>query len=130
MSTFPTPSPNTNKPLHLGHIRNNLLGFSLSRLLEVCGNKVVKTNIVNNRGIHICKSMLAWQKWGDGATPESTGQKGDHLVGDYYVRFDKEYKAEVKKLIEGGMTEEEAEEKAPLMQEAREMLRKWEAEDP
>ncbi len=123
-------SPNTNKPLHLGHIRNNLLGFSLSRLLEVCGNKVVKTNIVNNRGIHICKSMLAWQKWGDGATPESTGQKGDHLVGDYYVRFDKEYKAEVKKLIEGGMTEEEAEEKAPLMQEAREMLRKWEAEDP
>lgn len=123
-------SPNTNKPLHLGHVRNNLLGYSLSRLLEVCGNKVVKTNIVNDRGIHICKSMLAWKKWGGGATPESLGQKGDHLVGDYYVRFDKEYKAEVKKLQEEGMTEEEAEEKAPLMQEAREMLRKWEAEDP
>lgn len=123
-------SPNTNKPLHLGHVRNNLLGYSLSRLLEVCGNKVVKTNIVNDRGIHICKSMLAWKKWGDGATPESTHQKGDHLVGDYYVRFDKEYKAELAKLQEQGMTEEEAEEKSPLMQEAREMLRKWEAEDP
>ena len=123
-------SPNTNKPLHLGHVRNNLLGYSLSRLLEVCGNKVVKTNIVNDRGIHICKSMLAWKKWGNGATPESTHQKGDHLVGDYYVRFDKEYKAELAKLQEQGMTEEEAEEKSPLMQEAREMLRKWEAEDP
>ena len=123
-------SPNTNKPLHLGHVRNNLLGYSLSRLLEACGNKVVKTNIVNDRGIHICKSMLAWQKWGAGATPESLGQKGDHLVGDYYVRFDKEYKAQVKELVAGGLSEEEAEEKAPLMQEAREMLRKWEAEDP
>ena len=123
-------SPNTNKPLHLGHVRNNLLGYSLSRLLEVCGNKVVKTNIVNDRGIHICKSMLAWQKYGNGATPESLGQKGDHLVGDYYVRFDKEYKAQVAELQAKGMTEEEAEEASPLMQEAREMLRTWEAEDP
>ncbi len=123
-------SPNTNKPLHLGHVRNNLLGYSLSRLLKVCGNKVVKTNIVNDRGIHICKSMLAWKKWGNGATPESLHQKGDHLVGDYYVKFDKEYKAELEKLREQGLSEEEAEEKSPLMQEAREMLRKWEAEDP
>ncbi len=124
-------SPNTNKPLHLGHVRNNLLGYSLSRLLEVCGNKVVKTNIVNDRGIHICKSMLAWQKWGNGATPESLGQKGDHLVGDYYVKFDKEYRAQVKDLMENqGMSEDDAKENAPLMQEAREMLRKWEAEDP
>ncbi len=123
-------SPNTNKPLHLGHVRNNLLGYSLARLLEVCGYKVVKTNIVNDRGIHICKSMLAWQKFGNGETPESLGVKGDHLVGDYYVRFDKEYKAQVKALVEKGMSEEEAAEQAPLMQEAREMLRKWEAEDP
>ena len=123
-------SPNTNKPLHLGHVRNNLLGYSLSRLLQVCGNKVVKTNIVNDRGIHICKSMLAWKKWGNGATPETLKQKGDHLVGDYYVRFDKEYKAELEKLRAEGLSEEEAEEKSPLMQEAREMLRKWEAEDP
>ncbi len=123
-------SPNTNKPLHLGHVRNNLLGYSLSRLLQVCGNKVVKTNIVNDRGIHICKSMLAWKKWGNGATPETLKQKGDHLVGDYYVRFDKEYKAELERLRAEGLSEEEAEEKSPLMQEAREMLRKWEAEDP
>lgn len=122
-------SPNTNKPLHLGHIRNNLLGYSLSRLLSVCGNKVVKTNIVNDRGIHICKSMLAWQKWGNGATPESTGVKGDHLVGDYYVKFDKEYKAELSALEAQGMSKEEAEEKSQLMAEAREMLRKWEAGD-
>ena len=123
-------SPNTNKPLHLGHVRNNLLGYSLSRLLEACGNRVVKTNIVNDRGIHICKSMLAWKRYGNGATPESEKQKGDHLVGDYYVRFDKEYKAQVKELVAKGMSEEEAEENAPLMQEAREMLRRWEAEDP
>lgn len=123
-------SPNTNKPLHLGHVRNNLLGYSLSRILSVCGYKVVKTNIVNDRGIHICKSMLAWQKWGNNATPESLNQKGDHLVGDYYVKFDKEYKAQIKELQEQGLSEEEAEEKSPLMQEAREMLRKWEAEDP
>ena len=122
-------SPNTNKPLHLGHIRNNLLGYSLSRLLSVCGNRVVKTNIVNDRGIHICKSMLAWQKWGNGATPASTGIKGDHLVGDYYVKFDKEYKAELETLKAQGMTPEEAEEKSSLMAEAREMLRKWEAGD-
>lgn len=132
-------SPNTNKPLHLGHIRNNLLGFSLSRLVSVCGNRVVKTNIVNDRGIHICKSMLAWQKFGNGATPESTGIKGDHLVGDYYVRFDKEYKAElshimandpeVKAIADDEQRKAAAEAKSPLMQEAREMLRKWEAGD-
>ncbi|MBQ2321659.1 MAG: arginine--tRNA ligase [Bacteroidales bacterium] len=123
-------SPNTNKPLHLGHVRNNLLGYSLSRILSVCGNKVVKTNIVNDRGIHICKSMLAWKRWGNNATPESLNQKGDHLVGDYYVKFDKEYKAQLVELQQKGLSEEEAEEKSPLMQEAREMLRKWEAEDP
>ena len=123
-------SPNTNKPLHLGHIRNNLLGFSLSRLVQACGNRVVKTNIVNDRGIHICKSMLAWQKWGEGVTPESSGIKGDHLVGDYYVKFDKEYKAELKALQASGKTEEEAEAASALMAEAREMLRKWEAGDP
>ncbi|MBQ3634293.1 MAG: arginine--tRNA ligase [Bacteroidales bacterium] len=122
-------SPNTNKPLHLGHIRNVLLGYSLSRILSANGNKICKTNIVNDRGIHICKSMLAWQKFGNGATPSSIGQKGDHLVGDYYVRFDKEYKAQVAELKAKGMTDEEAEEQAPLMQEAREMLRKWEADD-
>ena len=123
-------SPNTNKPLHLGHIRNNLLGYSLAEILKACGNNVIKTNIVNDRGIHICKSMLAWQKWGDGATPESTGKKGDHLIGDFYVLFDKHYKAEVKELMEKGMTQEEAEAASPLMAEAREMLRKWEARDP
>lgn len=122
-------SPNTNKPLHLGHIRNNLLGFSLSRLVEANGNKVVKTNIVNDRGIHICKSMLAWKKWGEGVTPESSGIKGDHLVGDFYVRFDKEYKAEQKQLMADGMTKEEAELASPLMAEAREMLLLWEAGD-
>lgn len=123
-------SPNTNKPLHLGHVRNNLLGYSLAEILKACGNKVVKTNIVNDRGIHICKSMLAWKKWGNGATPESTGKKGDHLIGDFYVLFDKHYKAELKDLMARGMTEEEAEKASPLMQEAREMLRKWEQKDP
>ncbi|MCH5318310.1 MAG: arginine--tRNA ligase [Paramuribaculum sp.] len=122
-------SPNTNKPLHLGHIRNILLGWSLSKILEACGNKVVKTNIVNDRGIHICKSMLAWKKWGEGATPESTGKKGDHLIGDFYVLFDKHYKAEVEKLIAEGLSKEEAEKASPLMQEARAMLRAWEAKD-
>ncbi|QKG81235.1 arginine--tRNA ligase [Tenuifilum thalassicum] len=123
-------SPNTNKPLHLGHIRNNLLGMSISRIMEKTGKRVVKVNLVNDRGIHICKSMLAWQKFGNGETPESTGKKGDHLVGDYYVRFDKEYKAQVKELVSNGMSEEEAKIKAPIMQEAQEMLRKWEAKDP
>ena len=122
-------SPNTNKPLHLGHIRNNLLGFSLSEIMKANGYKVVKTNIVNDRGIHICKSMLAWQKFGNGATPESIGKKGDHLVGDYYVAFDKAYKAEIKELMAGGIDEEEAKKEAPLMKEAQEMLRKWEAGD-
>ncbi len=123
-------SPNTNKPLHLGHIRNNLLGYSLAQILKACGNRVVKTNIVNDRGIHICKSMLAWQKWGEGATPQSTGKKGDHLIGDFYVLFDKHYKAEVKALIADGMSQEEAEKNSPLMLEAREMLRLWEQKDP
>lgn len=122
-------SPNTNKPLHLGHVRNNLLGFSLSQILAADGNRVVKTNIVNDRGIHICKSMLAWQKWGKGITPEKAGKKGDHLIGDFYVLFDKHYKAEVKELEAQGMTKEEAEAASPLMAEAREMLRKWEAGD-
>lgn len=122
-------SPNTNKPLHLGHIRNNLLGFSLSRILLANGNKVVKTNIVNDRGIHICKSMLAWQKWGQGVTPESSGKKGDHLVGDFYVLFDKHYKEEIKKLMAEGQTEESAKKNAPLILEAQDMLRKWEAGD-
>ncbi|MDE6538463.1 MAG: arginine--tRNA ligase [Muribaculaceae bacterium] len=123
-------SPNTNKPLHLGHVRNNLLGYSLSRILDANGYKVVKTNIVNDRGIHICKSMLAWKKWGEGATPESSGKKGDHLIGDFYVAFDKHFKAEVKEIMEKeGISEEEAEKKSPLMAEAREMLRKWEAGD-
>lgn len=123
-------SPNTNKPLHLGHVRNNLLGFSLARILQACGNRVVKTNIVNDRGIHICKSMLAWQKWGNGCTPESSGKKGDHLIGDFYVLFDKHYKAELKSLMEQGLSEEESAEKSSLMAEAREMLRKWENGDP
>ncbi|MFB6317200.1 arginine--tRNA ligase [Saccharicrinis sp. FJH54] len=122
-------SPNTNKPLHLGHIRNNLLGFSLAKVMEANGNKVVKTNIVNDRGIHICKSMLAWQKWGEGETPESTGMKGDHLIGKYYVKFDQEYKKELAELQAQGKTKEEAEKASVLMSEAREMLRKWEAKD-
>lgn len=123
-------SPNTNKPLHLGHVRNNLLGNALANIVMANGNKVVKTNIVNDRGIHICKSMLAWQKYGNGETPESSGKKGDHLVGDYYVAFDKHYKAEVAELMEKGMSKEEAEAASPLMNEAREMLVKWEAGDP
>lgn len=131
-------SPNTNKPLHLGHVRNNLLGNALANIVAANGNKVVKTNIVNDRGIHICKSMLAWQKYGNGETPESSGKKGDHLIGDYYVSFDKHYKAEVKELMakfqSEGVNEEEAKAKAeaesPLMKEAREMLVKWEANDP
>ena len=122
-------SPNTNKPLHLGHIRNNLLGFSLYRILSECGHKVIKTNIVNDRGIHICKSMLAWQKYGNGETPESSGMKGDHLVGKYYVIFEKELKDQAAGLISGGMSEEEARNAAPLMKEAREMLLKWESGD-
>ena len=122
-------SPNTNKPLHLGHIRNNLLGYALSNIIAANGNKVVKTNIVNDRGIHICKSMLAWQKWGGGETPASSGKKGDHLIGDYYVAFDKHYKAELSELMEKGMSKEEAEAASPLMAEAREMLVKWEAGD-
>ena len=122
-------SPNTNKPLHLGHIRNNLLGYALSNIIAANGNRVVKTNIVNDRGIHICKSMLAWQKWGNGETPASSGKKGDHLIGDYYVAFDKHYKAELSELMDKGMTKEEAEAASPLMAEAREMLVKWEAGD-
>lgn len=122
-------SPNTNKPLHLGHVRNNLLGYSLSRIMAANGNKVIKTNIVNDRGIHICKSMLAWQKWGNGATPESTGKKGDHLIGDFYVLFSNKLKEETAALEAKGMTKEEAEAASPLMQEVREMLRKWEAGD-
>ncbi len=124
-------SPNTNKPLHLGHVRNNLLGYSLACILEACGNRVVKTNIVNDRGIHICKSMLAWKKWGNGATPESTGRKGDHLIGDFYVLFDKHFKEEVKALMTGkNMSEDEAKAASPLMREAREMLVRWEQRDP
>ena len=122
-------SPNTNKPLHLGHVRNNLLGYSLSRIMTANGYNVVKTNIVNDRGIHICKSMLAWQKWGEGVTPEKAGKKGDHLIGDFYVIFDKKYKAEVNELMEKGMSEEEAKQVSPLMTEAHEMLKKWEAGD-
>jgi len=122
-------SPNTNKPLHLGHIRNNLLGFAVSQLLEANGHKVYKVNLVNDRGIHICKSMLAWERFGEGATPESTGKKGDHFVGDYYVRFDKEYKKEVAELVAGGMDEDEAKKESPLMKAAQEMLVKWEAGD-
>lgn len=122
-------SPNTNKPLHLGHVRNNLLGYSVSEILKAAGNKVIKTNIVNDRGIHICKSMLAWQKWGNDETPESTGIKGDHLVGKYYVEFDKHYKEEIANLVKQGKTKEDAEKQAPLMQEAQQMLFKWEAAD-
>ena len=122
-------SPNTNKPLHLGHIRNNLLGFSLYRILSSCGHKVIKTNIVNDRGIHICKSMLAWQKYSNGETPESAGMKGDHLVGKYYVRFEQEYKSQVESLVRNGLSEPEARNSAPFMAEAREMLLKWENGD-
>ena len=122
-------SPNTNKPLHLGHVRNNLLGYSLSLIMKANGYKVVKTNIVNDRGIHICKSMLAWEKWGNGITPEKAGKKGDHLIGDFYVMFDKHYKDEVKQLMAAGMSEDEAKEKSPLMVEARKMLQRWEAGD-
>ena len=122
-------SPNTNKPLHLGHIRNNLLGYSVSQILAESGHKVIKANLVNDRGIHICKSMVAWQRYGNGATPESTGIKGDHLVGDYYVEFDKHYKAEIAELVAAGMSEEEAKKSAPILLEAQEMLRKWEAKD-
>lgn len=122
-------SPNTNKPLHLGHIRNNLLGFSLCEILKGNGKKVVKTNIVNDRGIHICKSMYAWKMWGNGKTPENSGMKGDHLVGDFYVLFDQNYKKEVADLIAGGMAKEEAENQAPSLEAARDLLRKWEAHD-
>ena len=123
-------SPNTNKPLHLGHVRNNLLGYSVAQILKANGHNVIKANLVNDRGIHICKSMVAWQLYGNGATPESTGLKGDHLVGDYYVEFDKHYKAEIAELVAGGMEEDEAKKKAPIMLRAQEMLRKWEAKDP
>ena len=122
-------SPNTNKPLHLGHVRNNLLGSSIARIQEANGWKVVKTNIVNDRGIHICKSMLAWLKFGNGETPESSGKKGDHLIGDYYVRFDKEYRKQISELMAGGMNEEDAKREAPLMKEAQAMLLKWEQGD-
>lgn len=123
-------SPNTNKPLHLGHIRNNLLGYSVSQILEAAGNRVIKVNLVNDRGIHICKSMLAWQLFGNGETPASSGIKGDHLVGNYYVAFDKAYKAQIKELEAKGMSEEEAKKEAPIMRQAQAMLRKWEAKDP
>ncbi|MBQ3248748.1 MAG: arginine--tRNA ligase [Alistipes sp.] len=123
-------SPNTNKPLHLGHIRNNLLGYSVATILKANGHNVIKVNLVNDRGIHICKSMLAWQLYGGGETPETSGMKGDHLVGKYYVEFDKHYKAEVKALVAEGMSEEEAKRQAPIMLQAQEMLRKWEAKDP
>ena len=122
-------SPNTNKPLHLGHVRNNLLGWSLAKIMEANGNRVVKTNIVNDRGIHICKSMLAWLRWGNGETPESSGKKGDHLIGDYYVLFDKHYREEVKQLVAQGMDEEQAKQEAPLIKEAHQMLVKWEQGD-
>ncbi|RYD77107.1 MAG: arginine--tRNA ligase, partial [Sphingobacteriales bacterium] len=122
-------SPNTNKPLHLGHVRNNLLGYSVAELLKAYGYDVTKVNLVNDRGIHICKSMLAWQKWGNGETPESSGLKGDHLVGKYYVIFDKEYKKEIEVLKAGGQTEEEAKKNAPLIKEAQIMLQQWEAGD-
>ena len=123
-------SPNTNKPLHLGHVRNNLLGWSLAQIQAANGNRVVKTNIVNDRGIHICKSMLAWLKWGNGETPETSGKKGDHLIGDYYVAFDKHYREGIKELVAQGMDEEKAKQEAPLIKEAHEMLVKWEQNDP
>ncbi len=130
MTVIEYSSPNTNKPLHLGHIRNNLLGFSLSRICGAAGNRVIRTNIVNDRGIHICKSMLAWQMFGNGETPEETGKKGDHLVGEYYVLFEQKLREQSEQLVAGGMTPDEAREKAPLMKEARELLLKWEAGDP
>ncbi len=123
-------SPNTNKPLHLGHIRNNLLGYSVARILAANGHRVIKANLVNDRGIHICKSMLAWKLYGNGETPASSGMKGDHLVGKYYVEFDKHYKAQIKELVAQGLSEEEAKKQAPVMLQAQEMLRKWEAKDP
>lgn len=123
-------SPNTNKPLHLGHIRNNLLGYSIAEILKANGHRVVKTNIVNDRGIHICKSMIAWQKWGEGVTPERAGKKGDHLIGDFYVLFDKQYKKELKELEESGLSSEEAEKSSKLMEETRTLLKKWEQNDP
>ena len=123
-------SPNTNKPLHLGHIRNNLLGWSISEILRANGHDVIMVNLVNDRGIHICKSMIAWQKFANGATPDSVGKKGDHFVGDYYVRFDREYKAQVDALVQGGLPEDQARENAPILLEARQMLRRWEAGDP
>ncbi len=122
-------SPNTNKPLHLGHVRNNLLGYSVASILKANGHRVIKTNIVNDRGVHICKSMLAWKRWGNNETPETSMMKGDHLVGKYYVEFDKQYKLEIEKLVKEGLSKEEAEKKAPLMLEVQEMLRKWEAND-
>jgi len=123
-------SPNTNKPLHLGHVRNNLLGYSLANILKANGKKVVKTNIVNDRGIHICKSMYAWRTWGEGKTPENSNMKGDHLVGDFYVLFEKHYRQEIKELMENGITEDEAKQKAPSILEAHKLLQKWEANDP
>lgn len=123
-------SPNTNKPLHLGHVRNNLLGWALAQVMEANGNRVVKTNIVNDRGIHICKSMLAWLKYGNGETPETSGKKGDHLIGDYYVAFDKHYREEIKQLVAQGMDEEKAKQEAPLIKEAHDMLVRWEQNDP
>jgi arginyl-tRNA synthetase len=122
-------SPNTNKPLHLGHIRNNLLGWAVARILQACGHEIKKVNLINDRGIHICKSMIAWQNYGNGETPESSGKKGDKLVGDYYVMFDKEYKKQIGELVNKGMSAEEAERSAPIFREAQEMLRKWEAKD-
>ena len=122
-------SPNTNKPLHLGHVRNNLLGYSVAEIIKASGKKVYKTQIINDRGIHICKSMLAWQKFGNGETPESSNLKGDKLVGKYYVEFDKAYKAEISQLMEAGKMEEEAKKQAPIIIEAQEMLKKWEAGD-
>ena len=122
-------SPNTNKPLHLGHIRNNVLGYSVAKILEANGKRVIKTQIINDRGIHICKSMVAWEKFGNQETPESSGLKGDQLVGKYYVKFDKEYKKEVASLVADGQSDEEAKLNAPLLLEAQEMLRKWEAND-
>ena len=123
-------SPNTNKPLHMGHIRNNLLGYSVAQILRANGHKVIKANLVNDRGIHICKSMLAWQRYGNGETPETSGMKGDHLVGKYYVEFDKHYKAQIKELVAQGQSEDDAKKNAPIMRDAQEMLRKWEAKDP
>jgi arginyl-tRNA synthetase len=122
-------SPNTNKPLHLGHVRNVLLGYSVAEIIKASGQKVYKTQIINDRGIHICKSMLAWQKFGNGATPETENVKGDKLVGHYYVEFDKAYKSQINDLVDNGMTEEEAKKQAPILQEAQEMLRQWEAGD-